>query len=74
MVSRHWADVGMSVCWEPGAGPRGAIQGLGREDFTDGPLWVWRQCWYEVPELSRMDGPWWWRLSRGLKEWLEMRL
>ena len=21
-----------------------------------------------------MDGPWWWRLSRGLEEWLEMRL
>ena len=27
-----------------------------------------------MPEQTRMDGPWWWRLSRGLKEGLEMRL
>ena len=45
LVSRHWADVGVTVCREPGAGLRGAMQGLGREDFIDGPLWVWRQCW-----------------------------
>ena len=45
LVSRHWADVGMSVGWEPGASSRGAMQGQGREDFIDGPLWVEPQCW-----------------------------
>ena len=74
MVSWHWAYVGMSVGWEPGASLRGAVRGPGREDFIDGPLWVWRQCWGEVPKLTRMDGAWWWRLSRALKEWLEMGL
>ena len=71
----HWNDVRVSVCREPGAGTRRAMQCLGREDFIDGPLWMWRHCcWGEMPELSRMDRPWWWRLRRGLKEWLEMRL
>ena len=23
----------------------GGVRGPGREDFIDGPLWVWRQCW-----------------------------
>ena len=45
LVSRHWAYVGMSVGWELGASSRGAMQGQGREDFIDGPLWVGRQCW-----------------------------
>ena len=42
LVSRHWAYVGMSVGWETGASSRGAMQGEGKEDFIDGPLWVWR--------------------------------
>ena len=52
----------------------GGMQGLGRADFIDGPLWVLRQCWGEVPKLTLVDGPWWWRLGRGLKEWLELGL
>ena len=27
-----------------------------------------------MPKLTLVDGPWWWRLVRGLKEWLEMGL
>ena len=45
LVSWHWAYVGMSVGWEPGASLWGAVRGPSREDFIDGPLWVWRQCW-----------------------------
>ena len=45
LVFWHWAYVGISVGWEPGASLRGAMQGQGREDFIDGPLGVWRQCW-----------------------------
>ena len=45
LVSWHWAYVGMSVGWEPGASLGGAVRGSSREDFIDGPLWVWRQCW-----------------------------
>ena len=37
LVSRHWADVGVRVCWEPGAGTGRAMRCLGREDFIDGP-------------------------------------
>ena len=39
------------------------MRGPGREDFIDGPLWVLRQCWGEVPKLTLVDGPWWWRLE-----------
>ena len=74
MVSWHWAYVGMSIGWEPDASLRGAVRGPGREDFIDSPLWMLRQCWGEVPKLALVDGPWWWRLGRGLKEWLEMGL
>ena len=38
LVSWHWAYVGMSIGWEPGASLRGAVQGSGREDFIDGPF------------------------------------
>ena len=74
LVSWHWVYVGVSVGWVPGAGLRGAMQGQGREDFVDGLLWVWRQCWGEVPKLTHMGRPGWWRLGGGLKEWLEMGL
>ena len=26
-----------------------------------------------MPKLFHVDRPWWWRLYRSLKEWLEMR-
>ena len=74
LVSGHWADVRVSVRWEPDAGTGRAMRCLGREDYIEGPLWVRRQCGGEMPELSRMDRPWWWMLSRGLEEWLEIGL
>ena len=43
LVSKHWADVGVRVHWEPDAGTERAIRCLGREDFIDGSLWVRRQ-------------------------------
>ena len=39
LVSWHWAYVGMSVGWEPGASLGGGMQGQGREDFIDGPFY-----------------------------------
>ena len=59
LVSRHWADVGVRVCWEPDAGTGRAMWCLGREDFIDGPLRVRRQCMGEMPELPCMDRPGW---------------
>ena len=56
LVSRHWADVGVRVHWEPDAGTERAIRCLGREDFIDGSLWVRRQGGGEMPELSRVAG------------------
>ena len=73
MVARHWADVGVKVCWEPDAGTGRAMWCLAREDFIDGPLWVRRWCGGEMPELSCMDRPGWWGLYGNLEELLEMR-
>ena len=72
LVSRHWADVGVWVRWEPDAGTWGAIRCLGRKNFIDGSLWVRRQGRREMPELSCMDRPGWRRLSRGMDELLEV--
>ena len=44
LVSRHWADVGVRVCWEPDAGTGRAMRCLGREDFIDGPLERCKNC------------------------------
>ena len=73
LVSRHWDDMRVRVCWEPDAGTRRAVRCLGREDFIDGPWWVRRQCGGEIPELSCVDRPGWWGLYRNLEEWLKMR-
>ena len=73
LVSRHWADVGVRVCWEPDAGTGRAMRCLGREDFIDGPLRVRRQCRGEMPELPCMDRPGWRGLYGNLEELLEMR-
>ena len=73
MVSRHWADVGVRVRWEPDAGTERANRCLGREDFIDGSLWVRRQGGGEMPELSCMDRPGWRGLYGGVDELLEMR-
>ena len=67
LVSRHWADVGVRVRWEPDADTGRAIRCLGREDFIDGSLWVRRQGGREMPELSCMDRPGWWGLYGGLE-------
>ena len=72
LVSRHWADVGVWVRWEPDAGTWGAIWCLGRENFIDGSLWVRCQGRREMPELSCMDRPGWRRLSGGMDELLEV--
>ena len=56
---RRWGLVGVHWYWSPGIGLMwerafvgsqarargGGMQGLGREDFIDGPLLVWRQYW-----------------------------
>ena len=73
MVSRHWGDMVVRVCWEPDAGTRGTVRCLGREDFIDGPWWLRRQCGGEIPELSCVDRPRWRGQYRNLEEWLEMR-
>ena len=74
MVTWHWIDMGVSIGWEPDSSLRGAVCGPGREDFIDGPLRMWWQCWGEVPKLTCMEGTWWGRLSWALKEWLEVWL
>ena len=74
LVTWHWIDMGVSIGWEPDSSLRGAVCGPGREDFIDGPLWMWWQCWGEVPKLTCMEGTWWGRLSWALKEWLEVWL
>ena len=74
MVSRHWADVGVRVRWEPDVGTGRAMRCLGREDFIDSPLWVWRQCGGEMPELFCMDRPGWRGLSGGMDELLKVRV
>ena len=73
MVSRHWADVGVRVHWEPDADTERAIRCLGREDFIDSALWVRRQGGGEMPELFCMDRPGWRGLYGGVDEFLEMR-
>ena len=73
MVSRHWADVGVRVRWEPDSGTWWAVRCLGRENFIDGSLWVRRQGRGEMPELSCMDRPDWWGLIGGIDQLLEMR-
>ena len=70
LVSRHWADVGVRVLWEPDAGTWRAIRCLGRKNFIDA---VRRQGRREVPELSCMDRPGWRGLSEGMNELLEVR-
>ena len=73
LVSRHWADVGVRVRWEPDAGTGRAMQCLGREDFIDGPLSIQRQGRGEMPELSCMDRPGWRKLYGGMEELLKVR-
>ena len=73
LVSRHWADVGVRVRWEPDAGTWWAVRCLGRENFIDGSLWVRRQGRGEMPELSCMDRPGRRGLSGGIDELLERR-
>ena len=73
LVSRHWADVGVRVRWEPDAGTWWAVRCLGRENFIDGSLWVQRQGRGEMPELSCMDRPGRRGLSGGMDELLEVR-
>ena len=73
LVSRHWADVGVRVHWEPDAGTERAIRCLGWEDFIDGSLWVERQGRGEMPELSCVDRTGCRELYGGVGELLEMR-
>ena len=72
-VHWYWSPGIVSVCREPDAGTERAMHCLDREDFIDGPLWMWRQGRGEMPELSCMDRPGRRGLSGGMDELLERR-